>query len=93
MNLSRGLENKAHLKYVYKLRKTFYLDQEIYMNQSRGLENKIHLKYVYKLIKAFYVLKQASRTWYGKIAEFLTQSGYLVAHANSSLFVKASEGK
>ena len=30
---------------------------------------------------------------YRKIAEFLTQSGYSVSHADSSLFVKAREGK
>ncbi|KAL4378176.1 hypothetical protein GQ457_02G021320 [Hibiscus cannabinus] len=40
-----------------------------------------------------YRLKQAPRAWYGKIAEFLTYSGYFVAHSDSSLFVKAIEGK
>lgn len=34
-------------------------------------------------------LKQALRAWYGKVVEFLTQSGYLVTPADSSLFVKA----
>ena len=33
------------------------------------------------------------RAWYGKIAEFLTQSGYSVTLADSSLFVKANGGK
>lgn len=41
-----------------------------------------------KLRKALYGLKQAPMAWYGKISEFLTQSGYLVAPADSSLFVK-----
>ena len=31
--------------------------------------------------------------WYGKIIEFLLQSGYSVAPADSSLFVKARERK
>nr|CAN79780.1 hypothetical protein VITISV_041885 [Vitis vinifera] len=45
------------------------------------------------LRKALYGLKQAPRAWYGKIAEFLTQSEYLVTPADSSLFVKANGGK
>ena len=42
---------------------------------------------------ALYGLKQAPRAWYGKIAEFLLQSGYSVAPADSSLFVKARDEK
>lgn len=38
-------------------------------------------------------LKQALRAWYGKVVEFLTQSGYLVTPADSSLFVKANGRK
>ena len=40
-----------------------------------------------------YGLKQAPKAWYGKIAEFLVQSGYSVAHADFSLFVKTRERK
>ncbi|XP_048420037.1 uncharacterized protein LOC125468399 [Pyrus x bretschneideri] len=69
------------------------LDREIYMMQPMGFESKVHPEYVCKLRKALYGLKQAPRAWYGKIAEFLTQSGYSVAHADSSLFVKANGGK
>ncbi|KAL3532962.1 hypothetical protein ACH5RR_006483 [Cinchona calisaya] len=35
---------------------------------------------------------QAPRAWYGKIAEFLLQSGYVVALVDSSLIVKSIEG-
>lgn len=69
------------------------LDREIYMVQPIGFQSKDHHEYVCKLRKALYGLKQAPMAWYGKIAEFLTQSGYSVTHVNSSLFVKASEGK
>ncbi|PHT97116.1 hypothetical protein BC332_33963 [Capsicum chinense] len=55
------------------------LHREIYMEQPRGFESKAHPDYVCKLRKALYGLKQAPRAWYGKIAEFLVQSGYLVA--------------
>ncbi|CAL8997356.1 unnamed protein product [Prunus brigantina] len=69
------------------------LDREIYMTQPMGFENEVHPEYVCKLKKALYGLKQAPRAWYGKIAEFLSRSGYSVTHADSSLFVKANGGK
>ncbi|KAE8704478.1 hypothetical protein F3Y22_tig00110450pilonHSYRG00264 [Hibiscus syriacus] len=69
------------------------LDREIYMTQPMGFQSQDHPEYVCKLRKALYGLKQAPRAWYGKIAEFLTKSGYLVTPADSSLFVKANEGK
>lgn len=69
------------------------LDREIYMNQPMGFQSQDHPEYVCKLRKALYGLKQAPRAWYGKIAEFLTHSGYLVTPADSSLFVKTSGRK
>ncbi|KAL5769820.1 hypothetical protein ACOSP7_013974 [Xanthoceras sorbifolium] len=69
------------------------LDREIYMIQPMGFQNEGHPEYVCKLRKALYGLKQAPRAWYGKIAEFLTRSGYLVTSADSSLFAKAKGGK
>ncbi|KAE8733775.1 putative receptor-like protein kinase [Hibiscus syriacus] len=69
------------------------LDREIYMTQPMGFQSQDHPEYVCKLRKALYGLKQAPRAWYGKIAEFLMKSGYSVTPADSSLFVKANEGK
>ncbi|KAE8732274.1 hypothetical protein F3Y22_tig00002237pilonHSYRG01326 [Hibiscus syriacus] len=69
------------------------LDREIYMTQPMGFQSQDHPEYVCKLRKALYRLKQAPRAWYGKIVEFLTKSGYSVTPADSSLFVKANEGK
>ena len=69
------------------------LDREIYMIQPMGFHNQDHPEHVCKLRKALYGLKQAPRAWYGKIAEFLTQSGYSVTPADSSLFVKANGGR
>jgi len=63
------------------------------MNQPKGFEDANNLNHVCKLRKALYGLKQAPRAWYGKTAEFLTRSGYSVAHADSSLFIKEREGK
>ncbi|KAJ9565416.1 hypothetical protein OSB04_001382 [Centaurea solstitialis] len=67
------------------------LDREIYMDQPKGFEDATNSNHVCKLRKALYGLKQ--RAWYGKIAEFLTRSGYSVAHADSSLFIKEIDGK
>ncbi|KAE8671632.1 hypothetical protein F3Y22_tig00111941pilonHSYRG00018 [Hibiscus syriacus] len=67
------------------------LDREIYMTQPMGFQSQDHPEYVCKLRKALYGLKQAPRAWYGKIAEFLTKSGYSVTPADSSLFVKVNE--
>lgn len=69
------------------------LDRDIYIDQPQGFVNHEKPEYVCKLKKALYGLKQAPRAWYGKIAEFLVQSGYHVAPADSSLFVKSQEGK
>nr|KYP60164.1 Retrovirus-related Pol polyprotein from transposon TNT 1-94 [Cajanus cajan] len=69
------------------------IDREIYMEQPRGFESTSHPTYVCKLKKALYGLKQVPRAWYGKIAEFLVQNGYVVAPADSSLFVKEQKGK
>lgn len=60
------------------------------MEHPKGFESKVHPTYVCKLKKALYGLKQTPRAWYGKIAE---QSGYSVAPANSSLFVKSQDEK
>lgn len=64
------------------------IDRDIYMEQLEGFENKVHPTYVFKLKKALYSLKQTSRAWYGKIVEFLVQSGYSVAPMDLGLFVK-----
>ena len=63
------------------------------MIQPKGFQSRDHPEYVCKLRKALYRLKQAPKAWYGKIAEFLTQSGYSVTPVDFSLFVKANEGK
>ncbi|KAL0367867.1 UNVERIFIED_CONTAM: Retrovirus-related Pol polyprotein from transposon RE1 [Sesamum radiatum] len=63
------------------------------MNQPTGFLSPDHPEYVCKLRKALYGLKQAPRAWYGKIAEFLTHSGYMMTSADSSLFIKAKERK
>ncbi|KAL6334508.1 hypothetical protein AAG906_016061 [Vitis piasezkii] len=50
-----------------------------------------HPEYVCKLRKALYGLKQAPRAWYGKIAEFLTQSGHVKCRIDYGLLYKKGE--
>lgn len=69
------------------------LDRDIYMEQPRGFEDEAHQAYVCKLRKTLCGLKQAPRAWYGKIVKFLVESGFAVAPADSSLFVKALGSK
>jgi len=69
------------------------LDREIYMSQPMGFQSQGHPEYICKLRKALYRLKQAPRTWYGKIAEFLTYSGYSMTSADCSVFVKSVNTK
>src|SRR6185437_9601369 len=69
------------------------LYKAIYTEQPRGFESEIHPEYVCKLKKALYGLKQAPRAWYGKIGEFLLQSGFKVAPSDSSLFVKEKKNR
>ena len=69
------------------------LDRDIYMDQTKGFESQSHPNYVCKLKMTLYGLKQAPRACYGKIAEFLLQSGYSVAPADSSLLVKPRDEK
>ena len=69
------------------------LDREICMNQPMGFQSQEYPNYVCKILKALYGLMQAPRAWYGKIAEFMTQSGYSMSFTDSSLFIKANNGK
>jgi hypothetical protein len=41
---------------------------------------------VYKLHKALYGLKQAPRAWYECLKDFLTQNGFKIGKADSTLF-------
>lgn len=46
-----------------------------------------------KLRKALYGLIQAPWAWYGKIAKFLVQSGFIVEPSDLVLFVKNEKNK
>jgi hypothetical protein len=43
---------------------------------------------VYKFHKALYGLKQAPRAWYECLRHFLTQNGFRIGKADSTLFIR-----
>lgn len=59
----------------------------IYMEQPLGFIDQERWEYVCKLKKALYRLNQSPRAWFRKIGEFLEESGFVLAAANTSLFV------
>jgi hypothetical protein len=46
------------------------------------------VKHVCRLKKALYSLKQAPRTWYGRIDNFLMSLGFIKSKADSNLYYK-----
>jgi len=52
------------------------LEEDIYMIQPEGFEVPGKENLVCKLHKSLYSLKQASRQWYKKFNEFMSNSGF-----------------
>jgi hypothetical protein len=50
-----------------------------------------HPDYVYRLCKTLYGLKQTSRAWHDKIAEYLVTIGFRMSNADHSLYVRKSD--
>ena len=65
------------------------LHEEVYMKMSEDIPNP-HNK-VCKLQKSLYGLKQASRQWHSKLADFLKNQGYTQSKNDYSLFLKQTQ--
>ena len=57
------------------------------MAQLQGMHNADYPHHVFRLHNFIYGLKQALRTWYQELRTFLFSLGFVISHANSSLFV------
>jgi hypothetical protein len=67
------------------------LKEEVYMEQLEGFSLKNNTDYVCKMKKALYVLKQAPRSWYYRLDDFLQDKGFRKGIAGNNLYIK-SEG-
>lgn len=64
------------------------IDQLVYVDILRGSETEATRNMVCKLLKALYGLRQSSRLWYERLANFLLQKlGLSRIHADHSIFV------
>jgi hypothetical protein len=64
------------------------LQEEIYVEQPAGFVTQEKEDKVYLLKKALYGLKQAPRAWYGRIDDYLTDSGFQKSFSEATLYVK-----
>jgi hypothetical protein len=64
------------------------IKEEVYVEQPLGFEDQEYPNHVYKLHKALYGLKQAPRACYECLRDFLTQNGFKIGKANSTLFTR-----
>jgi len=65
------------------------LTEDVYMTIPQGLHGYSPSQ-CYKLKKSLYGLKQTSRQWFAKLSHLLLSFGYTQAHADHSLFTKAT---
>jgi len=68
-----------------------FIKEEVYVAQPPGFTNYEFPDHVYKLKKALYELKQAPRSWYERLSEFLIQSGFRRGQVDSTLFIKKAK--
>ncbi|PKU77029.1 Retrovirus-related Pol polyprotein from transposon TNT 1-94 [Dendrobium catenatum] len=66
------------------------LSETVYMEQPPGFQDVIHPTYVCKLNKALYGLKQSPREWYATLSHHLQSFGFIISHADPSLFIYKS---
>ena len=63
------------------------LDEEVFMRQPPGFEDPQRPHHLCHLDKALYVLKQAPRAWHARLGAVLRQQGFVLSHADTSLFI------
>ena len=63
-----------------------YLKEEVYVKQPPGFEDEKYPNRVYKLKKALYGLRQAPRSWYERLSEFLIKNGFIRGKIDPTLF-------
>ena len=68
------------------------VEEEVYVKQPLGFETHDQETHVCKLKKDLYGLKEAPRTWYGRIDSFLMSLGFTKSKADPNLYSKVEDG-
>ena len=68
------------------------VEEEVYVEQPLGFETHDRESHVCKLKKSLDGLKQAPRTWYGRINSFLSNLIFTKSKADSKLYYKVDDG-
>jgi hypothetical protein len=64
------------------------IEEEMYIEQPQGFEVEDMKSHVYRLKKALHGLKQAPRSWYGRIDIFLMSLVFIKSKEDSNLYFK-----
>jgi hypothetical protein len=62
------------------------IHEEVFVRQLLGFKNPKYPNKVYKISKALLGLKQAPRTWYARLKNFLIEHGYVMWSVDKILF-------
>ena len=61
------------------------------MNKYKELKVEDRVTHVYKLKKDLYGLKQACKSWYGRIDSFLASLGFTKSEVDPNLYLKVMD--
>jgi hypothetical protein len=64
------------------------IKEEVYAEQPPGFKSEGYPNHIYKLHNALYGLKQAPRAWYECLRDLLTENGFRIGKADSTLFTR-----
>jgi hypothetical protein len=64
------------------------IKEEVYVEQPPGFEDQEYPNHVFKTHKVLYGLKHDPRAWYECLSGFLTQNGFEIGKADSTLFTR-----
>lgn len=62
------------------------INELVYVDGANGFENPRYLNQVYRLSKALYRLKQAPRTWYEHLEDFIINNNFNIGMVKTILF-------